>query len=196
MTSDVPIVDAPSSDPPSHRGDLTDPTAFEALYRRMATRAYSVAYRICRSPQVAEDVTQQSFLEAWRRADRFDPQRGSIETWIFMIVRHRSLDAVRRIGAHERRWDYGIDCDAVPATGAEPVDRAIDADRTAAIRRLLTALPETQRQVIELAYFDGLSQTEIATRLALPVGTVKGRMRLALHKLRDGIAIEDAGRPA
>jgi RNA polymerase sigma-70 factor (ECF subfamily) len=154
--------------------------AFEQFYEQAHAPAFSLALRMCRSRTLAEDVVQQAFLEAWRGADRYDQRRGTQLSWVLGIVRHRSLDALRRRTVHEHRWVYDEHLDEHLVAPQSTVDQAIVADRGRTIRGLLAALPPP----LELAYFSGLSHSEIATRLAIPIGTVKGRIRLALHKLR------------
>lgn len=160
-----------------------DADAFEVIYERHSTAAFSLACRICRQRDVAEDVVQEAFLSGWRNIKRYDPRRGELRSWLLGIVHNSGIDRLRRSGAHERR-----------RASAEGIEELLEApDRTdetveqreqaAEVREALGALPEEQRQVIELAYFGGLTQTEIAAKLAQPVGTVKGRMRLGLLKM-------------
>lgn len=161
-----------------------DADAFEVVLERHADAAFSLAYRICGRRSVAEDVAQEAFLALWRGGARYDPARGSVRTWAFGIVHNRAVDALRRSGVHERRRvsDEGIEerVEAPERTDSQAIDNAVSHE----IRGALGELPSEQRQVIELAYFGGFTHIEIATMLDTPVGTVKGRMRLGLQKLR------------
>ena len=161
-----------------------DAAAFALVYERHGTVAYSLAHRMCGRQSAAEDVVQEAFLSAWRRAASFDPTRGSLRTWRLGIVHHRAVDALRRSGTDiRRRVDSPveeIDLDAGVRIDAEVVQR----DEASTVRAALNELPAEQRKVIELGYFSGYTHTEIADMLGLPVGTVKGRMRLGLAKLR------------
>jgi RNA polymerase sigma-70 factor, ECF subfamily len=167
-----------------------DPQAFGVVYDRHAAPAFALAYRMVGSRGVAEDVVQEAFLAIWRSAARYDPARGSVRTWILGIVHNRAIDALRRTLVHERRRasDEGLDrrLQAPERTEAEAVRR----DDARHVRAALDTLPSDQRRVVELAYFGGFSQSEIAEAIDAPLGTVKGRMRLGLHKLRDELGRE------
>jgi len=170
----------------AHEGDTP---AFAVVFDRHAGVAVSLAYRICGRRAVAEDVVQEAFLALWRSGARYDRARGSVRSWLLAIVRNRAIDVLRHESATVRRdvHDDGLSA-ALPArelTEAE-AERRSDARL---VRGALEELPAEQRQVIELAYFGGFSHTEIAEMLELPAGTVKGRMRLGLGKLR--IALGD-----
>ena len=161
-----------------------DSAAFEVIYDRHGGVAFSLAHRMCGRRQAAEDVVQEAFLSAWRRSSSYDPARGSLRTWLLGIVHHRAVDSLRRTGNDGRRrvdlpveemdFDAGIDVD----------DEVIERDRADLVREAMAELPPDQCKVVELAYFGGYTHTEIADMLGLPIGTVKGRMRLALGKLR------------
>src|SRR4051794_13644055 len=161
-----------------------DSAAFELVYERHSKVAYSLAHRICGRQSAAEDVVQEAFLSAWRRASSFDATRGSLRTWLLGIVHHRAIDALRRSGGDMRHRsdqpveeiDVGADVDV----GAEVAER----ERAGIVRETLVGLPPDQVQVIELAYFGGFTHSEIADMLGVPIGTVKGRMRLGLGKMR------------
>jgi RNA polymerase sigma-70 factor (ECF subfamily) len=162
-----------------------DADAFEIVLERHADAAFSLAYRMCGQRGIAEDVTQESFLALWRSGARYDRARGSVRTWTLGIVHNRAIDALRRGGVHERRRasDEGIEesLEAPERTDTQAIGNAASAE----IRGALGGLPSEQRRVIELAYFGGFTHVEIASMLGTPVGTVKGRMRLGLRKLRD-----------
>ena len=161
-----------------------DTAAFEVVYERHATAAFSLAYRMTGKRNTAEDVVQEAFLSLWRSGARYDHTRGSVRTWILGIVHNRAIDALRRTLVHERRRasDEGLDrrLQAPERTEAEAVRR----DDARHVRAALDTLPSDQRRVVELAYFGGFSQSEIAEAIDAPLGTVKGRMRLGLQRLR------------
>ena len=158
--------------------------ALEHLYDRYKTMAYSIAYRITNDATLAEDVVQEAFLGAWRNAARYIEGRGSVKTWLLSIVHHRAIDAVRRRRPTSELPDPTEA--AVPAELTMPdvwaeVSASLDADT---VRGALAGLSDVQRQAIELAYFGGLTQLEIADRTGAPLGTVKSRMRLGLLAMR------------
>jgi RNA polymerase sigma-70 factor, ECF subfamily len=164
------------------RAGRGDADALEALYRRHGPRAMGVALRVLRERSDAEEVLQETFVEVWRRAREYAPSRGTVEAWLLTIARTRAIDRLRSRAARGRM---------VEAKSAEPPDSgpklpdalssaAQDAER---VRVALATLPAEQRAALELAYWEGLSQTEIADRTGQPLGTVKTRVRLALLKL-------------
>lgn len=165
------------------------PRAFELLYDRHGGAAFSLAYRMVGDRVTAEDVSQEAFLSIWRSKARYQPDRGSVRTWVLGIVHHRAIDALRRNLVHERRRSS--------AEGIEERHEAPERERTDVeaarreearhVRAALEELPEEQTRVIELAYFGGFSHSQIAEMLDMPIGTVKGRMRLGLEKLRRGL---------
>jgi RNA polymerase sigma-70 factor, ECF subfamily len=161
-----------------------DARAFEIVYERHSAAAFSLAYRMMGTRSGAEDVTQDAFLSLWRSGARYDRARGSVRTWVLGIVHHRAIDALRRATVHERRraGDEGIEerFEAPERTDVEAARR----EEAGTVRSALSVLPSDQCQVIELAYFGGFTHTEIAEMLDSPVGTVKGRMRLGLKKMR------------
>jgi RNA polymerase sigma-70 factor, ECF subfamily len=165
-----------------------DARAFEAIYERHGGAAYSLAYRMTGSRAGAEDVTQEAFLNLWRSGAHFDRARGSVRTWILGIVHHRAIDALRRASVHSRRRSD----DETAAERLEAPDRVDEdvarRDEAAIVRAAMEVLPSEQVQVIELAYFGGFTHVEIAEMLDQPVGTVKGRMRLGLKKMREALA--------
>jgi RNA polymerase sigma-70 factor (ECF subfamily) len=166
-----------------------DPRAFEAVYDRHSGAAFSLAYRMVGRGNVAEDVVQEAFLSIWRSGARYERARGSVRTWVLGIVHHRAIDQLRRSSVHDKRRasDEGIEerLESGERTDVEVARR----DEAAAIRSAMEALPSEQAHVIELAYFGGFTHTEIADILEMPVGTVKGRMRLGLAKLRDRLRL-------
>jgi RNA polymerase sigma-70 factor, ECF subfamily len=161
--------------------------AFEVLYERHSTAAFSLAYRMCGTRGLAEDVTQEAFLAVWRSGARYDRARGSVRTWLLGIVHNRAIDALRRGAVHDRRRS-GDETAAERLPAAERTEvEAARRDEAQAIRQLIEALPEEQSRVIELAYFGGFTHREIAEMLDAPIGTIKGRMRLGLEKMRAGL---------
>ena len=161
-----------------------DARAFEMIFDRHAAFAWALAYRVCGRRPVAEDVVQEAFLSLWRSGARYDRGRGSVRSWVLSVVHNRAIDAFRRDVAKDRRDvpDEGIaQLLAAPELTDTEVERR---DEARQVRGALQKLPHDQRQVIELAYFGGFTHTEIASMLDLPAGTVKGRMRLGLAKLR------------
>jgi RNA polymerase sigma-70 factor (ECF subfamily) len=162
--------------------------AFEAIYDRHSAVAYSLAYRMCGRRADAEDVVQAAFLLLWQSRDRFDPSRGELRSWLLGIVHNSAIDRLRRMSVHERRRtsSEGIEERLVAPERTE--EEAQAHEQAAEVRRALGALPDEQRRVIELAYFDGLTHTQIAAKLEQPVGTIKGRMRLGLQKLHAQLA--------
>jgi RNA polymerase sigma-70 factor, ECF subfamily len=162
-----------------------DPTAFEVFYDRHGGAAYSLAYRIVGDATSAEDVTQEAFLSIWRSRARYDPTRGSVRAWALGIVRNRAIDALRREGGRAPKLDLDDEAtlerrEAPERTEAEALRR----ETARQVRGALGSLPNEQSKVIELAYFGGFTHSEIARMLGMPIGTVKGRMRLGLEKMR------------
>jgi RNA polymerase sigma-70 factor, ECF subfamily len=166
-----------------------DPRAFEVVFDRHSGPAFSLAYRMCGRRAMAEDVVQEAFLSLWRTGARYDRRRGSVRNWVLGVVHNRAIDAFRRGMVRERHSvsDEGI-AERLPAADQTDVEVA-RRDEALHVRGALKELPAEQRQVIELAYFGGFSHTQIAEMLELPAGTVKGRMRLGLTKMR--IALGD-----
>ncbi len=166
-----------------------DPAAFEVFYDRHGGVAYSLAYRIVGEQAAAEDVIQEAFISIWRSGGRYDRTRGSVRSWTLGIVRNRAIDLLRsRAG---RTPKLGFDDEAVleqRPSGDFTDEEALRRETAAEVRGALGALPGEQSKVIELAYFGGFSQSEIAAMLEVPLGTVKGRMRLGLEKIRGRLA--------
>jgi RNA polymerase sigma-70 factor (ECF subfamily) len=161
-------------------GDLD---AAGELYDRHAGRILALARRILRDEGDAEDIVQEVFSQAWRTATRYEAGRGSVAGWLLMIARTRAIDRLR---ARQARPDTTADVllETMPGNTPAPSDQAIANEQYALIRQGLVALPVEQRTALELAYFEGLSQSEIAERLAAPLGTIKTRIRTALTTLR------------
>jgi RNA polymerase sigma-70 factor (ECF subfamily) len=155
-----------------------DHAALGEFYDRYAGLVNGLALRILRDTAEAEEVVQEVFVQVWRQAERYDPARGSIEAWICTIARTRALDRLRR--RTSRREEPG---DAAP--GPTDTPRTVEA---LAVRKALESLSADQRRALELAYYDGLTQSEIAERLGEPLGTVKTRIRTAMIRLRDVLA--------
>jgi RNA polymerase sigma-70 factor, ECF subfamily len=170
-----------------------DDGAFEVLYDRHASAAYSLAYRMTGARGLAQDVVQESFLSLWRSHMRYDPLRGSVRTWVLGIVHHRAIDALRCSSHHDSRRasDEGMEerFEAPQRTEVEVARR----DEAREVQGALQTLPPEQSRVIELAYFGGFTHTEIATMLDTPVGTIKGRMRLGLQKLHEQLTATAGG---
>src|SRR4051812_2671654 len=162
-----------------------DPDAFAVLYDRHGGAAYSLAHRIVGDPAVAEDVVQEAFISVWRSGSRFDAARGSVRSWTLGIVRNRAIDALRRASGSAPKLDFDDDAALEAQPDAVMTDsEAIRRETARQVRGVIGELPREQREVIGLAYFGGFSHSEIAEMLGMPLGTVKGRMRLALEKLR------------
>ena len=165
-----------------------DPAAFETIYDRHSAAAFSLAYRIVGTRGAAEDATQDAFLAIWRSRVRYQRDRGSVRSWILGIVHHRTIDALRRNQVHATRR---ADADGIEEREAasELTDvEVIRRDEQRKVRKAIDTLPDAQVKVIELAYFGGFTHNQIAEMLHEPVGTVKGRMRLGLDKLRRELA--------
>lgn len=169
----------------SARGDRE---AFAQLYDATAARAHGLVLRVVRNPAQAEEVTQEVFLEVWRQASRFDPQRGSALAWLMTIAHRKAVDRVRSAEAADRRdtvyhqQNQDVDHDAT----ADAAHASLEARR---VRTALQQLTDVQREAIELAYFGGYTHTEVAALLDLPVGTAKTRIRDGLIRLRDTIGV-------
>ena len=180
-------MNAPLDDATIMRRVIDDDTeAFATLYDRFRTRAYHVAYSVTGNRAHAEDALQEGFLGVWRSRAGFQPDRGSVAGWVLMVVRSRSLDLVRKQSRHDRHAATPDEVESrIRASGNSIEEKAGERDEAERLRTSLGRLPAAQREVIALAYFGELSSSEIANQLSLSVGTVKGRMRLGLHKLRD-----------
>jgi RNA polymerase sigma-70 factor (ECF subfamily) len=166
-----------------------DPEAFEVLYDRHGGVAYSLAYRIVGDRTAAEEVTQEAFISVWRSGARFDAARGSVRSWLLSVVRNRAIDFLRSKAGKAPKLDFD-DTSALEQRPAQErtEEEALRRETAAELRGALGKLPGEQSKVIELAYFGGFSHSEIAGILGLPMGTVKGRMRLGLEKIRAELA--------
>jgi RNA polymerase sigma-70 factor, ECF subfamily len=166
------------------RAHMGDARAFGVIFDRHGGAAFSLAYRMCGRQAMAEDIVQDAFLSLWRSGVRYDRARGSVRTWVLSVVHNRAIDAFRREGTRDRRdvHDEGL---AERVASPELTDVEVERrDEAFHVRMALEELPSEQRKVIELAYFGGFTHAQIAEMLGLPAGTVKGRMRLGLSKLR------------
>jgi len=196
------------SEPAAVPGILADPSdeallaglaagrleALDTLYDRYKTMAYGIARRITADDVLAEDVVQDAFLGAWRSADRYVPGKGTVKTWLLSIVHHRAIDAVRR---RRPTAELPVDHDGTPTPAPLTLpdvwgEVAGRLDREAVAAAVAT-LSGAQREAVELAYFGGLTQVEIAERTGVPLGTVKSRVRLALLALRRELALDAPG---
>jgi len=163
-----------------------DIEAFEALYDRYGTLVYSTALRVVGDVHLAEDISQEVFLRIWRHPDRYEPGRGRFAPWLLSVTRNGAVDAVRSRGRRRRHElvSEQPERDLPADDGPDPALMAELADQRQRIRRALANLPAEQRQTIEMAYFGGYTQQEIAALLSEPLGTVKTRIRLGMQKLR------------
>ena len=189
-------VSQPAPGPDSRRdlGELLrrsgrgDEAAFAQLYDATASRAFGLAVRVVRDPSQAEEVAQEAFLEIWRTASRFDPDKGSAVSWVLTMVHRKAVDRVRSAEASTRRdTTYHQSNTAVEHDStAEAAQASMEARR---VRLALDSLTEVQREALELAYFKGYTHTEVAKMLDLPVGTAKTRIRDGLIRLRDTMGV-------
>lgn len=164
-----------------------DARAFEAIYDRHGSSAFSLAYRIAGNRTVAEDIVQEAFLSVWRSSVRYQPERGNLRSWLLSVVHNRAIDQLRRQVVHTKRQ---VDADGIEERKAAPELTDVEAFRreeAQTVRSAMEGLPTDQLRVVELAYFGGFTHSQIADMLGEPLGTVKGRMRLALDKMRDGL---------
>jgi RNA polymerase sigma-70 factor, ECF subfamily len=161
-----------------------DEDALAELYERYRVLAYTTAIRIVRDPTSAEDVVQDAFLKLWNNAPHFAASRGSLRTWLMTAVRRRAIDRLRGRSAHEREECQLTPCLRVTESMSDPASRVSVSVERSAVREALDSLPRQQRLAVELAYFGSYTQPEIAGMMGVALGTVKGRMRLGLQKLR------------
>ncbi len=161
--------------------------AFGELYDRFSARAYRIARSVCHDQGGAEEAVQELFVSIWNSRNSYEPQRGSVAAWLLTIARYRAIDVARRNTNHSSRRAHEEELESLSAPG-DVADRAVARTETHQMQALLSRLPDAQREVVTLAFYGQLTHIEIASQLKLPQGTVKGRMRLALHKLRDELA--------
>lgn len=186
--------EAPPPDPSAEDASLVariaagEEAALGALYDRWVGTVHTIVHHLLGDADEAEDAVEETFWQAWRQAGRYDATRGTVATWLSTIARSRALDRLR---SRRRRAEEPLEperAEALPGRAADPQRGAEASERERAVAIALAKLPAEQKEVIELAYFGGLSQSEIAARTALPLGTVKTRARLALEKLRESLA--------
>lgn len=168
-----------------------DAQAFEVLYDRHARGAYSLAYRLLGNRDAAEDLVQDAFLGFWRGGVRYSPARGSVRSFLLAIVHNRGVDRLRTAGAMVRRQEALRSMEERRPPAPDAQSEAIDAALGADIRTELAGMPDEQEQVLRLAYYGGFTHHEIAAMLDLPLGTVKGRMRLGLDRLRRSLGVTE-----
>jgi len=170
-------------------------TAIEALYERYHRYAYTLAYRILRDPGASEDIVQDTFLSIWRKASSYQAQNGSVQSWIQAIVRHRAIDKIRASAHRDYQWTPLQDDNEQDPPSEQPDvwEQAWQSEQHRIIREVMEQIPSEQRTVIELAYFGGLTHAEISEQLEIPLGTVKGRMRLGLQKMKTLLAERGLG---
>ncbi|MGB3683198.1 MAG: sigma-70 family RNA polymerase sigma factor [Rubrobacteraceae bacterium] len=164
-----------------HEGDTK---AFGMLYDRHSRAAYSLAYRMMGGRQAAEDLVQDVFLKVWRSTASYRADRGSVRTWILRIVHNRGVDQLRSLSSRRRTQDK-VEASAETSQPSEAFAETWRNSRREQVREALKTLPPDQLKILELAYFSGYTHVEIAELMDLPLGTVKGRMRLGLKKVKD-----------
>jgi len=167
-----------------------DETALGALYDRWVRSLYSLVFHLLKDPDDAEDVVEETFWQAWRKSSSYDPSRGAVSTWLLTIGRRKALDRMR---ARTRRREDPMSQESayadLPSGDPDPLQDTEGSELRIHVRAALDELPLEQREVLELGYFRGMSQTEIADRTGQPLGTVKTRMRLAMQKLREPLSM-------
>jgi RNA polymerase sigma-70 factor (ECF subfamily) len=163
-----------------------DRDAFARLYDLYAGAAYSLALRVVRDRDLAADVVQEAFLAIWNQASKFDSSRGQPSTWILTVTHHKAVDTVRR--EERRRADAMDEARDIPAASAPVEDQAWQGVAREQVRAAMSKLPDPHREVLELAYFAGYTQSQLAERLAVPIGTVKSRTFAAMNALRELLA--------
>jgi RNA polymerase sigma-70 factor (ECF subfamily) len=174
--------------------EAADAEAFATLYDRHIRAAFSLAHRMMGERQASEDLAQDAFLKVWRGASSYRAERGSVRTWILSIVHNRSIDQIRS-QASRRRAQEKIEASAPRSQPSEAFAETLRNSQRDQVREALNTLPPEQLKILELAYFSGYTHVEISDLLGLPLGTVKGRMRLGLKKVRDYFESRDAAVP-
>jgi RNA polymerase sigma-70 factor, ECF subfamily len=166
-----------------------DQVALSTLYDRYARMIYAIAFRSLRSAEESEEVVLDVFAQVWRIADRYDPSKSRGDTWIFMLARSRILDRLRKLQRRTPSSGEVLDISEiqVSSSSVDPLDAAVVSERREQVLSVLSQLPDEQRLVLELAYYQGLSHSEIAQSTGIALGTVKTRIRLGLHKLRSAL---------
>ena len=167
-----------------------DAGAFDALYGRHSRAAYSLSYRMTDEKQAAEDLVQDAFLKVWRSAGTYRSRRGSVKTWILTVVHNRGIDRFRS-SARRRMTREKAEAEAPRSQPSEAFSEAWANHQRDRLREALQDIPHDQREVLALVHFSGLNKAEVSERLGLPLGTVKGRARLGLRKLRDHPALRE-----
>lgn len=171
------------------RVGVRDPGAFEILYRRYGPSVYGVSLRILRQPFLAQEVAHDTFLALWNAPDTYDPSRGPFRAYLLSLAHHRAVDAVRR---EERLRERERRANPHPAPVEDQMESIVEevdlADRRRQVREALRALPEDQRRLLELMYFEGRTQTTIAEAEGIPLGTVKSRVFAAMRRLRETLS--------
>jgi len=165
-----------------------EPQALSQLYDRYGRIAYSLIFRVVRNPAVAEDLVQETFLRVWNRAQSFDDQRGALGSWVLTVARNRAIDYLRSIDGRMSAGALELDRAENPSLFSGWDDGILSMDRTRRLKSAFEKLSQNQRLVIEMAYYEGLSQTEMADRLKQPLGTVKTWVRSALKVLREELS--------
>jgi len=158
--------------------------ALNILYDRYGKLVYTIAFRVVNNVEEAEDITQEAFLKLWQQSDIYKPERGSLSNFLAMLTRSRSIDRMRSRKSHRQRLHHWQTTLHPPLPGNAPLESATLEERATLVKEALQQLSEAERKVLETAYYDGLSQSEIAKHAELPLGTVKSRSRQALKKLR------------
>jgi RNA polymerase sigma-70 factor, ECF subfamily len=174
--------------------EAADAEAFATLYDRHSRAAFSLAYRMMGERQASEDLAQDAFLKVWRSASSYRAERGSVRTWILSIVHNRGIDQIRS-QASRRRTQEEIEASAPRSQPSEAFAETWRNSQREQVREALGTLPPEQLKILELAYFSGYTHVQISDLLDLPLGTVKGRMRLGLKKIRDYFESRDAAVP-
>jgi RNA polymerase sigma-70 factor (ECF subfamily) len=174
--------------------EAADAEAFATLYDRHSRAAFSLAYRMMGERQASEDLTQDAFLKVWRGASSYRAERGSVRTWILSIVHNRGIDQLRSQASRRRTQDR-VEATAPRSQPSEAFAETWRNSQRDQVREALNTLPSEQLKILELAYFSGYTHVEISELLSLPLGTVKGRMRLGLKKIRDYFESKDAAVP-